>query len=95
MIVDKDKVIVAVNRTARHIFKVQGLSNLVGRRTNSLQINWPLVGMVLQTGIAEGKELDMQGLLLSMRVIPVTNRPGCSLGHRHLAGHYRIEEKRH
>lgn len=28
MIVDKDKVIVAVNRTARHIFKVQGLSNL-------------------------------------------------------------------
>ena len=78
MIVDKDKVIVAVNRTARHIFKVQGLSNLVGRRTNSLQINWPLVGMVLQTGIAEGKELDMQGLLLSMRVIPVTNRPAAA-----------------
>lgn len=75
MIVNKDRVIVAVNRTARHIFKVQGLSNLVGRRTNSLQINWPLVGMVMQTGIAEGKEIDMQGLLLAMRVIPVTNRP--------------------
>lgn len=75
MIVDKDKVIIAANRTARHLFKVQGLSNLVGRRTNSLQINWPLVGMVLQTGVAEGKEIDMQGLLLSMRVIPVTNQP--------------------
>lgn len=75
MIVDKDKVIIAANRTARHLFKVQGLSNLVGRRTNSLQINWPLVGMVLKTGVAEGKEIDMQGLLLAMRVIPVTNRP--------------------
>ena len=69
MIVDKDKVIIAANRTARHLFKVQGLSNLVGRRTNSLQINWPLVGMVLKTGVAEGKEIDMQGLLLAMRVI--------------------------
>ena len=75
MIVDKDKVIIAANRTARHLFKVQGLSNLVGRRTNSLQINWPLVGMVLKTGVAEGKEIDMQGLLLAMSVIPVTNRP--------------------
>lgn len=40
-----------------------------------MQINWPLVGMVLKTGVAEGKEIDMQGLLLAMRVIPVTNRP--------------------
>lgn len=96
MIVDKDKVIVAVNRTARHIFKVQGLSNLVGRRTNSLQINWPLVGMVLQTGIAEGKELDMQGLAAFLNAGHTGHQPsGCSLGHRHLAGHYRIEEKRH
>ena len=31
--------------------------------------------MVLKTGVAEGKEIDMQGLLLAMRVIPVTNRP--------------------
>lgn len=74
MIVNRDKVIIAANRTAKHIFRVQGLSDLVGRRTNSLQINWPLVGMVLKTGMAEGKEVDMQGLLLSMRVIPVTNR---------------------
>mgnify|MGYP007083029238 CR=1 FL=1 len=26
-----------------------------------MQINWPLVGMVLKTGVAEGKEIDMQG----------------------------------
>ena len=75
MIVDKDKVIIAANRTARHLFKVRGLSNLVGRRTNSLQINWPLVGMVLKTGVAEGKENRHAGAVASMRVIPVTNRP--------------------
>lgn len=74
MIVNRDKVIIAANRSAKHIFKVCGLPHLVGRRTNSLQINWPLVGMVLQTGLAEGKEIDMQGLLLSMRIIPVSNR---------------------
>lgn len=78
LIVNKDKVIIAANQTATHLFLVQGLNNLVGQRTNSLQINWPLVGMVLQTGIAEGKEIDMQGILLAMRVVPVTSTANTS-----------------
>lgn len=71
MIVDKDLIITAANNTAHHIFLVLGVTDLVGRRTNSIQINWPLVGMVLKTGIAEGKEIAMQGLKLAMRVIPL------------------------
>jgi len=60
---------------ANDIFLVLGVTDLVGRRTNSVQINWPLVGMVLKTGIAEGKELSTQGIKLAMRVIPLTATP--------------------
>ena len=74
MIVNKDLIITAANNTAQHIFHVLGVSDLVGRRTNSIQINWPLVGMVLKTGIAEGKEIAMQGIKLAMRVIPLAAR---------------------
>ena len=48
-----------------------GVTNLIGLRTNSMQINWPLVGMVLKTGTAEGKEIRLRGMLLAMRVVPV------------------------
>ena len=75
MIVNKDMIITAANNTAHHIFLVLGVTDLVGRRTNSVQINWPLVGMVLKTGIAEGKELSTQGIKLAMRVIPLTATP--------------------
>lgn len=71
MIVNKDKVIVAANNTAQHIFTVLGVPQLIGLRTNSRQINWPLVGMVLKAGIAESKELMKQGLILAMRVLPL------------------------
>ena len=71
MVVDADKKIIAANSTARHIFQVVGVTNLVGLRTNSVQINWPLVGMVLKTGTAEGKEIRLRGMLLAMRVVPV------------------------
>ena len=72
MIVDKDKIIIAANNTARHIFSVIGVPKPVGLRTNSKQINWPLVGMVLKAGMAESKELKKQGLLLALRVLPLT-----------------------
>lgn len=71
MVVDADKKIIAANSTARHIFQVVGVTSLVGLRTNSVQINWPLVGMVLKTGTAEGKEIRLRGMLLAMRVVPV------------------------
>lgn len=71
MVVDEGKKIIAANSTARHIFQVVGISTPIGLRTNSVQINWPLVGMVLKTGTAEGKEIRLRGMLLSMRVVPV------------------------
>lgn len=48
-----------------------GITTPIGLRTNSVQINWPLVGMVLKTGTAEGKEIRLRGMLLAMRVVPV------------------------
>ena len=71
MVVDAEKKIIAANSTARHIFQVVGITTPIGLRTNSVQINWPLVGMVLKTGTAEGKEIRLRGMLLAMRVVPV------------------------
>ena len=81
MLVGADKRVVAANSTARHIFQVVGVNNLIGLRTNSVQINWPLVGMVLKTGTAEGKEIRLRGMLLEMRVVPVggTAEADCAL----------------
>lgn len=74
MVVDAQKVIIAVNNKARHIFQVLHVADVLGRRTNDLAINWPLVGMVIDTGIAESKQFFMHGRLLLMKVLPV---PAC------------------
>ena len=71
MVVDKNKVIVAANNEAKHLFQVMGINELLGKRTNHLEINWPLVGMVIDTGVAERKEFAFHGLLLDVRVLPV------------------------
>lgn len=78
MIVDAGKVIVAVNNKARHIFQVLHVPEVLGRRTNDLAINWPLVGMVIDTGIAESKQFFMHGRLLMMKVLPVPQHPKSS-----------------
>ena len=74
MVVDDERVIRAVNNTAKHIFSVLGVGRLVGRRTNSLQVNLPLVARVLESGLAQEKDVAMQGLLLRLRVLPVLDR---------------------
>ena len=81
MVVDSNKMIIAANNKAKHLFQIMDVKDLIGRRTNDMAINWPLVGMVIDTGIAESKEFTMHGLLLSMRVLPVTGRPmgGCAI----------------
>lgn len=81
MVVDPNKMIVAANNRARHMFDVMNITDLLGRRTNDVAINWPLVGMVMETGTAESKELSMHGLLLSIRVLPVIAKPrgGCAI----------------
>ena len=71
MVVDKNKVIVAANNEAKHLFQVMGINELLGKRTNHLEINWPLVGMVIDTGVAERKEFIFHCLLLDVRVLPV------------------------
>ena len=71
MVVDKNKVIVAANNEAKHLFQVMGINELLGKRTNHLAINWPLVGMVIDTGVAERKEFTFHSLLLDVRVLPV------------------------
>lgn len=75
MVVDAQKVIIAVNNKARHIFQVLHVADVLGRRTNDLAINWPLVGMVIDTGIAESKQFFMHGRLLLMKILPVPARP--------------------
>ncbi len=75
MVVDDHKMVVAANSQAHHIFQTMDVPNLVGRHTNHMAINWPLVGMVMDTGIAESKEFSLRGLLLSMRVLPVIAKP--------------------
>ena len=81
MVVDPNKMIVAANNRARHMFDVMDISHVVGCRTNEVAINWPLVGMVMETGTAESKEFTMHGLLLSIRILPVIPRPrgGCAI----------------
>ncbi len=71
MVVNDEKTITEANKTAQHIFQILGISTLVGKRTNSLDINWPVVNSVLQSGVAEEKDLNIQGILLNVRVIPV------------------------
>ncbi len=75
LVVDRNKIIIAANNEARHIFQIMDVVELIGRRTNDLAINWPLVGMVMDAGIAESKEFTMHGRLLSMRVLPVVPSP--------------------
>jgi sensor histidine kinase regulating citrate/malate metabolism len=71
MVVNKDKVIVAANNEAKHLFQVMGVSELLGKRTNHLEINWPFVGRAIDAGACESKEFTFKGLLLSVRVLPV------------------------
>ena len=81
IVVDPNKLIIAANNRARHIFDVMEIPQAVGCRTNDVAVNWPLVGMVMDTGTAESKEFTMRGLLLSIRVLPVIPRPkgGCAI----------------
>lgn len=81
MVVDTNRTIIAANNRARHMFDVMDIAPLVGCRTNDVAINWPLVGMVMETGTAESKEFTMHGLLLSVRILPVVPRPkgGCAI----------------
>ena len=81
MVVDTNRTIIAANNRARHMFDVMDIAPLVGCRTNDVAINWPLVGMVMETGTAESKEFTMHGLLLSVRILPVVARPkgGCAI----------------
>lgn len=81
MVVDANRTIIAANNRARHMFDVMDIAPLIGSRTNDVAINWPLVGMVMETGTAESKEFTMHGLLLSIRILPVVPRPrgGCAI----------------
>lgn len=79
IVVDPKKNIIATNNRARHMFDVMEIPEIIGCRTNDVAINWPLVSMVMDTGIAESKEFTMHGLLLSIRILPVVAKPkgGC------------------
>ncbi len=79
LLVDLNKRIIAANDQAKHLFKLLDLRECIGRKTNDVEINWPLVGMVIDTGVAESKEILLSERLLSMRVLPVVPRPaaGC------------------
>lgn len=81
LVADQNKLIIAARPAAKHLFEVMEIPQVVGRRTNDVDINWPLAGMVIETGTAEGKEFYMHGLLLSMRVLPVAPQPrgGCAI----------------
>ena len=67
----KDGQILAANNAARHIYRVQGVGHLVGRRTSNEEISWSGIGNVLRTGVAEEQELQQKGLFLDFRFIPL------------------------
>ena len=75
LVVNDKKKVVAANNQARHIFQIMGIDEIVGRYTNHPLVNWPLVGMVIDTGIGESKEFINHGLRLSMRVLPTIPKP--------------------
>ncbi len=75
LVVGEDKKVLAANNQARHIFQIMGIDEIVGKQTNHPLINWPLVGMVIDTGIGESKEFVTHGLRLSMRVLPTIPKP--------------------
>lgn len=81
MIVNQDKLIIAANSKAKHIMQVLNVNNIIGRRTSDVAVNWPLVGMVIDTGTAESKQFTMHGRLLFMKVFPVIAKPksGCAV----------------
>lgn len=81
LVVDKDKVIIAANNEAKHLFQVMGVRDLLGKRTNHLEINWPFVGMTIETGMPVSKELTVSGMLLDIRVLPVVPKGngGCAI----------------
>ena len=49
------------------------MGRLVGRRTNSLQVNLPLVARVLESGLAQ-KRCSYAGIAVVLRVLPVLDR---------------------
>lgn len=71
LVVNVDKVIVAANNEAKHLFQVMGIGDVLGKRTNHLEINWPVVGLAIDIGVAQCKEFTSNGLLLDLRVLPV------------------------
>lgn len=75
MIVDVNKMIIALNNKAKHIFQVLNINNVLGKRTSDVTVNWPLIGMVIDTGIAESKQFTLHGRLLLMKVLPVIAKP--------------------
>ena len=81
MVVDMNKQIIAANSKAKHIFQVMDIKEIIGCRTSDMAINWPLVGMVIDTGSAEGKTINMHGRILSVRILPVVPKPkgGCAI----------------
>ncbi|MCI2110191.1 MAG: sensor histidine kinase, partial [Acidaminococcaceae bacterium] len=79
MIIDKDMRILAANNNVKHIFSIFGFTDIIGKRVNGPKFSWPLIGMTLQTGIAESKEMTEQGLRLLLRVIPVVSNPEADL----------------
>lgn len=80
VVVDRGRKVIAANNQAMGIFSNMDIENIVGRHTNHMPINWPLVSMVLDTGLGESKETRLHGILLSIRVFPVVPRPkaGCA-----------------
>ena len=80
VVVDGSRKVIAANNQAKGIFSNMDIEHIVGRHTNHMPINWPLVSMVLDTGLGESKETRLHGILLSIRVFPVIPRPkaGCA-----------------
>ncbi|MDO4177779.1 MAG: histidine kinase N-terminal domain-containing protein [Phascolarctobacterium sp.] len=80
VVVDRGRKVIAANNQAMGIFSNMDIENIVGRHTNHMPVNWPLVSMVLDTGLGESKETRLHGILLSIRAFPVIPRPkaGCA-----------------
>jgi len=71
LIADSNGNILTANVAARSIYRVLGLSQLVGRRLFDRQLNMPVAHKALDSGRPQEAEIEVSNVILRQRAIPI------------------------
>lgn len=71
VIIDERGYIIFANSAADAIYKVLGISRLIGRRVSDRQVNMKLAQQALSTGQSMEKEFESGNMILVQRAIPI------------------------